>query len=311
MAAAMRDGLPFGSPPVTRRRFLGSMLLAAGAAAALACGTSTKRSNSDATPTSSSTPPPASGFYDSSGVRIHYEVTGSGRPLVLLHGWANNYKMNFVDLGWIDTLSPIRRIIGVDQRGHGASDKPHDPAAYSNEIMTNDVIGLLDYLGIEKADFFGYSMGAQVTTRLLAQAPERVSAAVLGGVGVGMLNPAGDDSQRIYAAVISALEADDPSTIENDVLRTVRNLYESQGNDLKALAAWLEADHFAATREQLANVSVPVLVVNGEADPEGPQVAAAIAGAQIEVIPGTNHITVMGDQRFKDRVYRFLNELDG
>ena len=70
-------------------------------------------------------------MFDSDGVQIHYTITGSGPPLVLLHGWANRYEEMWVGNGWVDELSPIRTIIGVDQRGHGTSDKPHDPAAYS------------------------------------------------------------------------------------------------------------------------------------------------------------------------------------
>ena len=248
-------------------------------------------------------------MFDSGGVRIHYETAGAGFPIVLLHGWASSYRMNFVDAGWVEALSPVRRVIGVDQRGHGASDKPHESSAYAHEVMARDVIALLDHLGIERADVFGYSMGGQIAGRLLVHAPERLRAVVMGGVGVNWMDPAGDGSAEQYAVVIDALLAEDPNTIENATIRAVRDLYAAQGNDLGALAAWLQADHFGATREELANVETPVLVVNGESDTEAAQVAEAIPGAQVEVIPGTNHITVVPDQRFKERVLRFLREI--
>jgi pimeloyl-ACP methyl ester carboxylesterase len=249
-------------------------------------------------------------MFDSNGVLIHYEATGAGFPIVLLHGWASSYRMDFVDNGWVEALSPIRRVIGVDQRGHGASDKPHDPSAYAHEVMAKDVTALLHHLDIERTDVFGYSMGGQIAGRLLVHAPERLRAVVMGGVGVNWMDPAGDGSAQQYAIVIDALLAAEPNTIENATIRAVRDLYATQGNDLAALAAWLQADHFGATREELADVDVPVLVVNGEGDMEAPQVAAAIPAAQVEVIPGANHITVVPDQRFKDRVLRFLPEID-
>lgn len=292
--------------PQSRRRFLGSMLFAA-AGVALAC-TSSKSKQEAATPR----PPGASvagpGSFDSNGVRIHYEVTGTGHPIVLLHGWANNYRMNWVDTGWVDTLLPLRQVIGVDQRGHGASDKPHDAASYETALMAADIVSLLDHLKIDRADVFGYSMGGQVTAGLLAQAPGRISAAIMGGVGPNFFE---HGPPQELAAVADALLAPDSASVENETLRAVRDLYASQGNDLVALAAWLQADHFAATTSELADVLVPVLVVNGEADAEGPAVAAAFPGAQLEVVPGTNHITVVPDQRFKDRVVRFLTEIDG
>ncbi|MEX2158016.1 MAG: alpha/beta hydrolase [Dehalococcoidia bacterium] len=290
--------------PQSRRRFLGSMVLGA-AGVALAC-TSSKSKQEAATPRPSASSVIGPGSFDSNGVRIHYEVTGTGRPIVLLHGWANNYQMNWVDTGWVETLSPLRQVIGVDQRGHGASDKPHDAASYETAPMASDIVSLLDHLKIDRADIFGYSMGGQVTAGLLAQTPGRVSAAIMGGVGPNFF----EHGPSELAAVVDALLAPDSASVENETLRAVRDLYASQGNDLAALAAWLQADHFAATTAELADVLLPVLVVNSEADAEGAAVAAAFPGAQLEVIPGTNHISVVPDQRFKDRVVRFLNEID-
>lgn len=249
-------------------------------------------------------------MFESDGLKIHYAVEGAGPPLVLLHGWASWYTETWVDSGFVAALSPLRTIIGPDQRGHGKSDKPHDPAAYAPAVMADDVVRLLDHLEIEKADVFGYSMGGGVATALLVRAPERVRAMVVGGIGTNLIAEEGDaQTQQLFGVMRDALLAAGPSTVTGP-MKTVRNLYSSQGQDLVALAAWLGAEHVSATREQLAAVTVPVLVANAEFDKGGDVVAAAIAGAQFESIPGTNHLSVMRDARYHERVVRFFQEVD-
>jgi pimeloyl-ACP methyl ester carboxylesterase len=97
-------------------------------------------------------------FATNSGVRIHYEIEGSGQPLVLHHGsFASG--ADWGDLGYVDALKREHLLILMDARGHGASDKPHDPAAYDLALRASDVISVLDDLKVERANFFGYSMG--------------------------------------------------------------------------------------------------------------------------------------------------------
>jgi pimeloyl-ACP methyl ester carboxylesterase len=300
---------------ITRRRFLAGVAVGSAAVALnAACGSD---GDVEVTETATSAPPlptpkplqNGEAMFDSDGVRLHYTVSGSGFPLVVLHGWSSSYKDTWVDKGWIDLLTPIRQVIGLDQRGHGASDKPHEPAAYTPLVMAQDVMNLLDHLGVEKADIFGYSMGGGVAGALLGSHQERLRAVAMGGIGVNFIDPGSDHMAETFAPMIEALLADDPSTIPQSPAKTVRDFLASQNMDLKALAAWLATDHFGATSQQLAAVTVPVLVANAEGDVEGAQVAAKIAGAQFESIPGTNHQTVVPDQRYKDRVLRFLSEV--
>src|ERR1700693_4493521 len=103
--------------------------------------------------------------FDSDGVRLHYEIHGpeDGAPIVLVHGFASDYKLNWVGTQWQETLTKAgRRVIGVDCRGHGSSDKPHDPAAYALDVMAADVRRLLDHLDIDVAGYLGYSMGSRI-----------------------------------------------------------------------------------------------------------------------------------------------------
>src|SRR6266581_1023054 len=124
--------------------------------------------------------------FDSDGVRLHYEVNGpdSGTPLVAVHGFASDYRLNWVGTRWQETLTNAGfRVIGVDCRGHGQSDKPHDEAAYTVEVMTADVVRLLDHVDVAEAAHLGYSMGARIGLEVVLDNPDRITRAVLGGVG--------------------------------------------------------------------------------------------------------------------------------
>src|SRR6266849_2242077 len=114
--------------------------------------------------------------FDSDGISLHYEVHGpeSGAPIVLVHGFASHYRLNWVGTRWQETLTGAGfRVIGLDCRGHGDSDKPHDPRAYESPVMAADVRRLLDHLGIESAHYLGFSMGARIGIQCVLDFPSR------------------------------------------------------------------------------------------------------------------------------------------
>ena len=117
-------------------------------------------------------------FFDSAGVRIHYTVEGKGEPVVLIHGFGANIAVNWGQPGIIQGLAGSYRVIALDTRGHGQSEKPHDPGAYGGQ-MAQDVIRLMDHLDIQQAHVVGYSMGGMMVVSLLGSHPERLRTAVV------------------------------------------------------------------------------------------------------------------------------------
>src|SRR6202034_3261604 len=109
---------------------------------------------------------------------------GQGEPIMLVHGFASNKEVNWVYPGWVTALTRAgRRVIALDNRGHGQSTKLYEPAAYHSAVMAEDVRALMDHIGLPRADVMGYSMGARITAFLALAHPDRVRAAVLGGLG--------------------------------------------------------------------------------------------------------------------------------
>ena len=240
------------------------------------------------------------------GVRIQYEVQGDGPPIVLVHGFASSFLNNWSSSGWVEFLvSNGRRVIGLDCRGHGSSDKPHDSAAYAGHQMPDDVIAVIDDLGLERVDLMGYSMGGWITLNLLSRHAARFRSAVVGGAG--LRTAAADPARR--ATIASALEASDPSTITDQTARNFRRFAESRGNDLAALAALQRAERGAADEDALRRLKLPVLVVCGDEDPalEGARaLAQVVPQARLEILPGENHLSAVIAAGYKNAVYAFL-----
>jgi len=137
------------------------------------------------------------------GVEIAYIDEGQGEPIVLIHGFASNKEVNWVASGWMTTLTRAgRRAIALDNRGHGASAKLYEPVAYHSAVMADDVRALLDHLDLPRADVMGYSMGARITAFVALAHPDRVRAAVLGGLGVRLVEGVG-----LPDTIAEALEA--------------------------------------------------------------------------------------------------------
>ena len=247
--------------------------------------------------------------FNSGGVDIAYIDEGAGEagklPVLLIHGFASNVAANWVDPGWVRTLTRAgHRVVALDNRGHGQSAKVYVEAAYGPRLMAEDALGLLDHLGIKQAHVMGYSMGARVTAFLASMHPARVRSAVFGGLGINMIR--GLAGTRPIA---NALLAPSLADVTNATARTFRAFAEATGSDLKALAACILSSREPITAEMVGALTVPVLVAVGDQDVIGGsavELAALIPGAGAFVIEGRDHMRAVGDLRFKDAVLRFL-----
>lgn len=247
---------------------------------------------------------------DVGGVRIAYDdrvpdADPDAPPIVLLHGFASNRRENWRERSWYETLLGAgRRVIALDCRAHGESGKPTDPAAYETATMGGDVIALLDYLEVDRADLLGYSMGGRLGLELLHTHPDRFNAGVLAGIGAASLAESGGGD-----AIADALLADHIEDVENPFGRRFRRFAETADNDLEALAACARARTAPATWAQLEGIDHPVSVVAGErddiaGDPEA--LADGFPHGDGLVVDGADHLTTVPDDAFVGAVLDFL-----
>jgi pimeloyl-ACP methyl ester carboxylesterase len=238
-------------------------------------------------------------------VEIAFLDEGEGEPVVLVHGFASNAVFNWVQPGWMTTLTRAGyRAIALDNRGHGQSTKLYDPAAYHSALMAEDVRALLDHLGLPRADVIGYSMGSRITAFLALAHPARVRSAVLGGLGIHLVEGAG-----LPESIAEALEAPSPDAVTDPKARGFRLFAEQTKSDLKALAACIRGSRQTLAREQVGTIQQPVLVAVGSKDEiaGSPQeLAALLPHARALEIPGRDHMLAVGDRAFKQGVLAFL-----
>jgi pimeloyl-ACP methyl ester carboxylesterase len=243
--------------------------------------------------------------FDSDGVRISYLDEGEGEPILLIHGFASNVAANWIDPQWVRTLRQAgRRVIALDNRGHGESDKLYEPERYGAPEMAEDARRLLDHLGIERADVLGYSMGARIAAFLAFAHPERVRSVIFGGLGINMVR-----GMIGSGPLAKALEAPRLEDVTNDTARSFRIFAEQTKSDLKALAACMRGPREKVPREKLGEITVPVLVAVGSKDViggSGAALAELIPSAQFLEITGRDHMKAVGDSRFKQGVLNFL-----
>jgi|SRR5665213_571542 len=240
-------------------------------------------------------------------VEIAYFDEGEGEPIVLVHGFASTKEVNWLNPGWVRTLNGAgRRAIALDNRGHGQSSKLYDPAAYHSALMAEDVRALLDHLKIERADVMGYSMGARITAFLALNYPARVRSAILGGLGIKLVDGVG-----LPDTVAEAMEAPSLDDITDPTSRLFRSFAQQTKSDLRALAACIRGTRQTMSREQVAAISVPVLVAVGTDDTvagDAHKLAALIPGARALDITGRDHMMAVGDKTYKSGVLEFLNQ---
>jgi pimeloyl-ACP methyl ester carboxylesterase len=250
-------------------------------------------------------------FFSSQGVRLAYidvpPESGSGDPVLLVHGFASNHAVNWVNTLWVTTLTRAGyRVIALDNRGHGQSQKLYRPEDYDSSVMAGDLRRLLDHLGLERADLIGYSMGARIAAHLALLSPARARSVVLGGLGIRLVHGVG-----LPIGIADAMEAPSLDDLTDPMQRMFRAFAEQTRSDLRALAACIRGSRQTLTEEEVASIRAPVLVAVGTKDDvagSGPALAELMPNARSLEIPGRDHNLAVGDKVHKQGVLAFLAE---
>ncbi|MGJ4883290.1 MULTISPECIES: alpha/beta hydrolase [unclassified Bradyrhizobium] len=244
--------------------------------------------------------------FHNGAVEIAFIDEGEGDPIVLVHGFASSKNVNWVYPAWISELRKDgRRVIALDNRGHGDSAKLYDPTLYSIAEMASDVTALMDHLGLASADVMGYSLGGRIAAHIALTAPERLRSAIFGGIGMAMIEGGGPGEN-----VAAALEAPSIDNVTDPVGRTFRAFADQTRSDRLALAACMRGSRGLISRDDARRIAVPVLVAVGTADEvsgSGPALGALIPGAEVLDIPNRDHMRAVGDKVYKAGVIDFLS----
>lgn len=245
------------------------------------------------------------------GIRIatylHEPVPGTGDlgTIVAVHGFASSAGLNWDLAGWTRTLTRAGyRLLTLDQRGHGASDKPTDPTAYRLDILVDDVLSVLDGYGVDEPHYLGYSLGSRVGWRLGVRHPDRMRSLSLGGLPEG-------DSLRDFDLEAARHHVRTGTTIAHALTDTYVTMAEGvPGNDVEALIALVDGLRGGPQPTTAEVPPLPMLLVTGDDDAvaAGSRRLAEAAGARYVGLPGREHFNAVSSRAFKDAVLAFLSE---
>jgi pimeloyl-ACP methyl ester carboxylesterase len=249
----------------------------------------------------------------SNGVRIAFidvapEGPDRGEPILLVHGFASNHRINWVNPRWVETLSKGgRRVVAFDNRGHGQSEKLYEPQDYRSAVMALDAAHLLDHLAIARADVMGYSMGARIASFLTLAEPERVRSLILGGLGDHLVDGVG-----LPVSIAEALEAPSLDSLTDPMQRMFRAFAEQTKSDRAALAACIRGSRQTLSEAEVARIACPVLVAVGTRDDvagDPHRLAAMFPRGEALEIPGRDHNLAVGDKVYKAGALAFLERV--
>ncbi len=248
--------------------------------------------------------------FASDGVHLAYidmppEGADRGEPILLIHGFASNHRINWVNPRWVQTLTRAgRRVVALDNRGHGASQKLYAPADYRSDLMARDAANLLQHLAIQRSDVMGYSMGARIAAFLALGRPQRVRSLIFGGLGDRLVRGVG-----LPVGIADAMEAPSHADLTDPMQRMFRAFADQTKSDLRALAACIRGSRQTVSEKGMATIAVPTLVAVGTRDEvagDPHKLAAMMPNAEALDIPGRDHNLAVGDNVYKSGVLAFL-----
>lgn len=258
-------------------------------------------------------------FFNSDDVRIRYIDRGTGEAVVLIHGFSRSIDLSWGDTAIIDALAPHCRVVALDCRGHGKSDRPHQADAYGIE-MVNDIARLLDHLDIERAHIVGYSMGGRIALKFAAEHSERALSVTLIGSG----GEQSDSDLSLFDRVAESLERGDgiAPLLEHiwpkiDAVSRREQMAEANrqtlaANDAAALAHVARGyRQWVVTDQQLNDLKMPVRAIIGSADPfraSVDQLQMKLPSVEVVELEGANHLTTLSNPAVAEHLTRLFDE---
>ena len=245
----------------------------------------------------------------SENIEIAYEVYGEGPAIVLVHGFASNSVINWLDTRWVDFLLKAGyQVITLDNRGHGKSQKLYDSKYYPAREMAKDVVNLIDYLNLGSASLLGFSMGARISAFACLDAPNKIRTVIFGGMGINLILGMSNSDE-----IIAGLLADNLSDITKKSARQFRVFAEHTKSDLKALAACLASSRDPISEQDVRHINIPALVAVGDNDSVGGDpfaLADILPQGEGLLLEGLDHMRSTGAKQFKNGVLLFLQNND-
>jgi len=239
----------------------------------------------------------------SDGTDLAWRECGEGRPVVLLHGLFSSAEVNWIKFGHAERIAAEGfRVIMPDLRAHGASGKPHDPAAYPDNVLVRDLHELIAHLGLAEYDLGGFSLGARTVLEgvIGGLAPRR---AILSGTGADVLTNWSRRSRFFLEAIqrFDSVARGDPHWLSVQFMKTMKVDRVAAAHLLHTMVDHDDADAIKAA------FSMPTLVVCGSEDDENgsAEALAALLGARFVEIPGT-HMSSVTRPELGEAVARFL-----
>jgi len=248
---------------------------------------------------------------DRNGVKIHYEVYGDGPALILTHGYSSTSAMWE---GQIEALSKHHKLVLWDMRGHGKSDYPADPNAYSEALTIGDIAALLDQIGTRRAIVGGLSLGGYMSLAFYRTHPERVAALLIIDTGPGFKKDEARTAWNKRAHETAERFERDGLSVLKSLSRERSSVTHRDARGLALAARGMLTQRDASVMEVLPEIAVPSLIVVGADDTPflaaSDYMAAKIPGAKKVVIPSAGHaVNIDQPQAFIDAVLRFLGGL--
>ena len=249
--------------------------------------------------------------FQNADIRLHFEVHGDGRPLVFLHGGTVSFRTNYAAFRWPEKfIARGFQVVGMDFRGHGQSDKPHDRGAYGTSVVAGDVVALLDHLRLTRVDLIAYSIGTAIGLHLLQNIPARLGRVALVATGDGLIGlPPHEFSRVLPALAVVADRSEYPRDLPKHAA-AYWNFIEATGGDRAALKAFAEADYPPLSVADARAITHSVLVVSGDSDRvlgRGPRLAGALGNATYLEVAGADHFSLAADETVQEAVADFLD----